>query len=49
MKHFRSKIWAFLTRILQLDKFEGADFKYDNILFKFKFPNIQNRHFMSHI
>ena len=30
------KISHFFRKILQLDKFEGADFKYDNILFKFQ-------------
>ena len=32
-------------KILQLDKFEGADFKYDNTFFKFQSKNTQIRHF----
>ena len=35
----------FLHKILQLDKFEGADYKYDNILFKFQSKNTQIRRF----
>ena len=35
--HFWSHIYAFsfLHKILQLDKFEGAGFKYDNSFLKF--------------
>ena len=38
IRHFWSQIQAFLyfCEILQSDKFEGADFKYDNIVFKFQ-------------
>ena len=55
--HFWSQIQAFslFHDILQLDKFKGADFKYDNNFFKIlasKYPktafllkNIQMRHF----
>ena len=35
-------MFLFSPEILQSDKFEGADFKYDNIIFKFqskKYPN----------
>ena len=39
----------FFREILQLDKFEGADFKYDNIVFKFQPQNTQIRHFWSKI
>ena len=34
---------------MQLDKFEGADFKCDNIVFKFQAKNTQIRHFWSQI
>ena len=37
LKHFWSKIQKFFFRdILELDKFQGADFKYDKIIFKFQ-------------
>ena len=44
IRHFWSQIQVFLffRKILQLDKFEGADFKYDNSIFKIlaqKYPN----------
>ena len=42
MRHFWSQIQAFLLfcKIQQLDKFEGADFKYDNSFLKFQVKNI---------
>ena len=61
IRHFWSQIQVFLffRKILQLDKFEGADFKYDNSIFKIlaqKYPNkaflvknTQIRHFWSQI
>ena len=38
IRYFWSQIYAFsfFHKILQLDKFEGADFKYNNISFKFQ-------------
>ena len=36
-------------KILQLDKFDGADFKYNTIVFKFQPKNIQIRLFWSQI
>ena len=44
-----SQLWAFLflPKVLQLDTFEGADFKYDNIILKFQCKNTQIRHFWS--
>ena len=44
MRHFLSQIqpFLFLCKILQIYKFEGADFKYDNSLFlilALKYPN----------
>ena len=38
------KNFHFFHEFLQLDKFECADFKYDNIIFKFQPINTQNRH-----
>ena len=35
--------------ILQVDKFDGADFKYDTIVFKFQSKNALIRHFWSQI
>ena len=51
IRHFQSQIQAFLffREILLLGKFEGADFKYDNIVFKFQPQNTQIRHFWSQI
>ena len=51
IRHFWSQIQAFLffREILQLDKFEGADFKYDNIVFKFQPKNTKMRHIWSQI
>ena len=40
---------SFFHKILHLDKLEGADFKYDNIFFKFQPKNIQIRHLWSTI
>ena len=41
IRHLWSQIQAFLfsRKILQLDKFEGGDFKYDNIVFKCQSKN----------
>ena len=36
-------------KILQLDKFEGADFKYDDYMFKSEHQNTQICHFWSQI
>ena len=51
ISHFWSQLQPFLLfcEILKLDKFEGADFKYDNSFFKFQPKNIQIRHFWSQI
>ena len=51
IRHFQSQIQAFLflRKIQELDKFEGADFKYDNIFFKFQHKNTQIRHIWSEI
>ena len=51
MMDFWSQIQAFLLfqEILQLEKFEGAGFKYNNIIFKFQPKNTQMMHFWSHI
>ena len=51
IRHFWSKIYTFslFHKILQLDKLQGADFKYDNIVFKFQPKNTQIRHFWSKI
>ena len=48
---FWAQIQAFLLfhDILQLDKFQGADFKYDNILFTFQPKNTQLKHFLAQI
>ena len=42
-------ILIFFHEILQLDKFEGADFKYDNSFLKFQPENNQIRHFCSQV
>ena len=34
----------FLREILQLDKFEGANFKHNNIILKFQSKNTKTRH-----
>ena len=49
IRHFWSQIQAFslFHDILQLEKFEGADFKYDNSFIKFQPKNTQIRHFWS--
>ena len=41
---FWSQIQALLSfaKVLQLDKFEGPDFKYDNVVFKFQPKNTKN-------
>ena len=39
----------FFSEILQLHKFEGPDFKYDNIIFNFQPKNTQIRDFLSRI
>ena len=51
MRHFWSQIQAFLffRNILPLDKFDDADFKYDNIVFKFQPQNTQIGHFWSEV
>ena len=51
LKHSWSQIQAFLFlhEILILGKLEDADFKYDNIFFKFHSKNTQIRHFWSQI
>ena len=51
VRHFWSQIQAFLFfhEISQLDKFEGADFKYDNVVFKFQPKNTKIRHFWSKV
>ena len=41
--------FLFFRTILQLDKFEGADFKYDIIVFNFQAKYTQIRHFWSQI
>ena len=48
---FGSKFRYFFIfhEILQQNKFEGADFKYDNIVFKFRPKSTQIRHFLSQI
>ena len=38
-------IFGFFCKMLRLDEFEGADFEYDNIIFKFQPKNTQIRHF----
>ena len=47
IRNFWSQLQAFLFfhEILQLDKFEGADFKYNKIIFKSQPKNNQIRHF----
>ena len=35
-------VFCFLCEIFPLDKFEGANFKYDNIVFKFQSKNTEN-------
>ena len=39
--------FCFFAKFLQSGKFEGADFKYDNIVFKFHLKNTKIRHFWS--
>ena len=48
IRHCWSQIEAFLFlhKILQLDKFEGADFKYGNSFLNFQPKNIQNHTFL---
>ena len=46
---FQFQTFSLFHDILQLDKFEGADFKYGNIAFKFQPKNTQIRHFWSRI
>ena len=50
-KHFDFQIYQFSLchKIYQLDKFEGTDFKHDNIVFKLQPKNTQIRHFWSQI
>ena len=40
-------VFRFFLEILLFDKFEGADFKYDNIVVKFQLKTTQIRHFWS--
>ena len=51
VRHFWSQIYVFLffRKILQLDKFQSADFKYGNSFLKFQPQNTQIRHFWSQI
>ena len=42
---FRDLKIFILQQTLQLNKFEGADFKYDNGFFEFRHENIQKRNF----
>ena len=54
--HIRSSMWSchyslftglgilFFHKILQLDKLQGHDFKYDSIIFKIQSKNTQTRH-----
>ena len=51
INHFWSQIQAFLffRKILKLEKFEDAAFKYDNIVFKFQPKTTQIKHFWFHI
>ena len=39
------RLFCFFREILQLDKFEGADFKYYHNMFKFESQNTQTWHF----
>ena len=47
LKGFNSIL--FFSKILQLEKFGVADFKYDNIRFKFQAKDTQRKHFWSQI
>ena len=51
INHFWSQIQAFLffRKILKLEKFEDAAFKYDNIVLKFQPKTTQIKHFWFHI
>ena len=40
---------AFFSKFIKLDKFEGADFKYDNIICKSQCKNTEVTHFWSQI
>ena len=48
---FNSNVGVFIyfSKILQLDKFEGADFKCDNNVFTFQPKNIQIRYYSTQI
>ena len=50
-RHFWPQIETFLffREILKLNKFEGTDFKYDNIVFKFQPKNIQISYLWSQV
>ena len=39
------RLLFFFWKILQIDKFQGVDFKYDNSLWKFSLEKTQIRHF----
>ena len=51
ISYFSSQILAFLLsrEILQIDKFEGADFKYDDTFFQIFAQNTKIRRFWSKI
>ena len=49
IRHFWSQIetvWIFFRKILQMDKFESADFKYDNSFLKILSPKHPNKAFL---
>ena len=49
IRHFWSQIetvWIFFRKILQMDKFESADFKYDNSFLKILAPKHPNKAFL---
>ena len=49
IRHFWSQIetvWIFFRKILQMDKFESADFKYDNSFLKILVPKHPNKAFL---
>ena len=51
IRHFQSQIQAFLffRKVFQIDKFEGANSKYENSFLKFQPKNIKIKHFLSQI
>ena len=46
---FRIETFSFFHKVLQLGRFEGDDFIYNNIIFKFQSQNTQISHFWSQI